>query len=198
MFEIIILIAFGYVLWAFVKNKNTEQINPQKPSIKDGVKEKRINIQKSGDTYENALISLNTKEPSRIKVKHKKQEFLATRNEQKLYFALQKALPPEYVIHSQVSLMALVQPVNFKDNSRTWAKRMDFVITDKATKVLAVIELDDSTHNWKKRQERDQYVNDVLEGHHPLIRFNTKSFYEPSEVAEALSLKTEIRCNIFE
>jgi hypothetical protein len=94
--------------------------------------------------------------------------------------------------------MALVTPVDFKNNSRTWAKRMDFVITDKATKILAVIELDDSTHRWKKRQERDQYVNEALYGHHKLIRFNTKHFYEPSEVAAVLERETEIRCNKFE
>ncbi|EJL6619206.1 DUF2726 domain-containing protein [Vibrio cholerae] len=61
--------------------------------------------------------------------------------------------------------------------------------------VLAVIELDDSTHNWKKRQERDRYVNDVLDGHHTLIRIQTKRFYEPSEIAAILSRETEIRCN---
>lgn len=115
-----------------------------------------------------------------------------------MYFALQKALPSEYVIHSQVSLMALVTPVDFKDNSKTWAKRMDFVITDKSTRILAVIELDDSTHNRKKRQERDKYVNQVLEGHHPLVRFNTERFYEPSYLARVLESKTEIRCNKFD
>ena len=52
------------------------------------------------------------------KVEHKKSEFLATNNEKKFYFALQRALTDKYVIHSQVSLMALVQPVEFKNNSR--------------------------------------------------------------------------------
>ncbi|TOG85389.1 DUF2726 domain-containing protein, partial [Vibrio parahaemolyticus] len=59
-------------------------------------------------------------------VPHRKNTYLATKTERKFYKVLQELLPDEYVIHSQVSLMALVQPTNFKDNSRTWAKRMDY------------------------------------------------------------------------
>lgn len=182
MFELIVLAALGYIVWKFKGKSVSKPIDkpwentPQKQNHAD-----------EAQSRNNAC----------LKVEHKKQSHLATENERKLYFALQKALPSDYTVHSQVSLMALVKPINFKNNSRTWAKRMDFVITDKATKILAVIELDDSTHNWKKRQERDQYVNEALEGHHTLIRFSTKRFYEPSEIAEVLERKTEIKCNSF-
>ncbi|NNN99448.1 DUF2726 domain-containing protein [Vibrio sp. B1-2] len=185
MFEIIIIVAFGYIVWKLKGN------NTPKPASWDSPNQ---TASKRKAKFELTDVPI----PSNVKIEHKKQSHLATENERKLYFALQKALPSEYVIHSQVSLMALVKPVDFKHNSRTWAKRMDFVITDKTTKILAVIELDDSTHNWKKRQERDQYVNEVLDGHHPLVRFNTKHFYEPSEIAKVLSRETEIKCNKFE
>ncbi|HAS6629936.1 DUF2726 domain-containing protein [Vibrio parahaemolyticus] len=178
MFELLIFAAFGYVIWKF-KGKSASQ-----PKAMPWENTPKRHNQTSVDVFD---------EP-KVRIEHKKQSHLATENERKLYFALQKALPSEYIIHSQVSLMALVKPVNFKHNSRTWAKRMDFVITDKATKVLAVIELDDSTHNWKKRQERDQYVNEALEGHHKLVRFSTKRFYEPSEIAKVLERETEIKC----
>ncbi|EGQ9845401.1 DUF2726 domain-containing protein [Vibrio fluvialis] len=182
MFEIVVIVVFGYIVWKLKKTNTNES--------------------KSWEHPNSAISKYETKVPtpptsSCARIEHIKQSYLATENERKLYFALQKALPSEYVIHSQVSLMALVKPVNFKHNSKTWAKRMDFVITDKATKILAVIELDDSTHQWKKRRERDQYVNSVLDGHHTLVRFPTKRFYEPSEVAEVLSRETEIRCNKF-
>nr|WP_284676632.1 DUF2726 domain-containing protein [Vibrio sinus] len=127
-------------------------------------------------------------------VAHSKQHYLTTENERKFYAAMQEVVPDEYVIHSQVSLMALVKPVNFRDNSKTWAKRMDFVITDKMTRVLVVIELDDSTHNWKKRIARDKYVNSALDGHHKLLRFQTQRHYKPSEIASILESETEIRC----
>ncbi|RZR32029.1 DUF2726 domain-containing protein [Vibrio vulnificus] len=182
MFELLVLAAIGYIIWKFKGN------SAQKPQPKSWGNAPKRNHNLAEDM---------SKKPN-VKVEHKKQSHLATENERKMYFALQKALPSDYIIHSQVSLMALVKPVNFKHNSRTWAKRMDFVITDKATKVLAVIELDDSTHNWKKRQERDQYVNEALEGHHKLVRFSTKRFYEPSEIAKVLERETEIKCNSFE
>ena len=76
-------------------------------------------------------------------IKHKKQEYLATENEKKFLFALQKVLKNKYLIHCQTSLIAIVDPVNFKDKSRAYSKRMDFVITDTTTKILAVIELDE-------------------------------------------------------
>jgi very-short-patch-repair endonuclease len=40
---------------------------------------------------------------------------------------------------------------------------VDFVLCDKNNiKPLLVIELDDSTHTNKHRQERDNFINDVL------------------------------------
>lgn len=129
-------------------------------------------------------------------IEHNKKEYLATKNEQKLYFALRKSLNKNYQIHCQTSLIAIVDPVEFKDKKRAWSKRMDFVITDTATKIIAVIELDDASHNSPKRIARDNYVNSALKPHHPLIRIKTTSFYRPEEVAEALENYAGI-ANIF-
>jgi hypothetical protein len=122
-------------------------------------------------------------------VVHRKREHLASRNEQKLLFALHKALGQGYMIHCQVSLIALVEPVDWRQRSRSWAKRMDYVITDKASKVVAVIELDDASHHAAKRQKRDHYVNEALAGHHPLLRIPTTKFYSPEVIAGLLEKK---------
>ncbi|OOE41409.1 hypothetical protein BZG00_00040 [Salinivibrio kushneri] len=184
-----ILIVFIYLVWKFTKDSQPTNtpLNRKEPSLS-----REMERSKHADTQ------LDNAHPHKRRVEHKRQSHLATRNEQKLYFALQNALPSDYVIHSQVSLMALVKPVNFRHNSRTWAKRMDFVITDKTTRILAVIELDDATHQWKKRQERDQYVNEALFGHHKLIRIPSASFYEPSKIADILSREVGIKCNNLE
>ncbi len=127
-------------------------------------------------------------------IKHKKQEYLATENEKKLLFTLQKVLNKDkYLIHCQTSLIAIVDPINFKDKSRAYSKRMDFVITDTATKILAVIELDDSSHSQPKRIKRDKYVNDALNTHHPLIRIPTNKFYNPREIADILEKNANIK-----
>ena len=97
------------------------------------------------------------------------------------------------MIHSQVPLISLAKPVDYRHNSKSWAKRVDFVITDTATKVVAVIELDDSTHNQKKRVERDNYVNYALKGHHPLVRINTEKFYMPEKIAALLESEAGIK-----
>lgn len=127
-------------------------------------------------------------------VPHTKITHLATNNEQRFHLALQSVLSDDYVIHCQTSLMALIKPVNFKDNSKTWAKRMDFVITDKSTRVLAVIELDDSTHNWESRKKRDRYVNAVLKEHHHLVRFRSERFYDSDKIIYRLEQETSIEC----
>lgn len=133
-------------------------------------------------------------QPESRAIEHKKHEHLANRNEQKLYFALQSILPETYVIHCQVSMMALVSPVDFKHNAKAWAKRMDYVITDRSTKIVAVIELDDASHHSPKRLERDKYVTEVLNAHHNFIRISRRKYYDPTSIANLLEQKTGIRC----
>lgn len=186
MFELIAFIAFCYIVWVFNRKPNPKK----KPLSNKNQVSRSSSSKKNPSTLSN--IPLPSTTTANNAVIHSKQTHLGTNNEQKLYASLRAALPSEYVIHCQVSLMALVKPVDFRDNSRTWAKRMDYVITDQSTKILAVIELDDSTHLWKKRKIRDKYVNEVLEGHHKLIRFQTQRFYDPVYVANVLSNETDI------
>ena len=127
-------------------------------------------------------------------IRHKKKSHLATENERKLYYALLNILPENYVVHSQVSLLALVEPVERKHISRVWAKRMDYVITDGSTKVLAVIELDDATYNWESRRKSDEYKNHALAGHHELLRINTQKYYKQSDIKALLEAETGIVC----
>lgn len=42
------------------------------------------------------------------------------------------------------------------------SKHVDFVITDKDLHIKAIVELDDNSHNRPDRQERDNFVNEVL------------------------------------
>lgn len=127
-----------------------------------------------------------------VLVDHIKQTHLTTENERKLYFALQKALSKQYMIHCQVPLIMLVKPVERKYNVKSLSKRLDFVITDTASKTLAIIELDDASHQRKDRVERDNYVNYALKGHHPLIRLSTEKFYAPEKIAETLAAQAGI------
>ena len=45
---------------------------------------------------------------------------------------------------------------------RIKAKHVDFVVFDQYMRPKAIIELDDSSHDRKDRQERDKFVNEIL------------------------------------
>lgn len=184
---LIALLCFGYIYVKLVGKirKPTKRKNKVEPKIVR-------RPQQSPNT--STITDIPIPSVAKAVVPHKKQTHLATNNEQRLHSLLLDILPPEYTIHSQVSLMALVTPISFKDNSKTWAKRMDFVITDKDTKVLAVIELDDSSHNRKKRIERDEYVNSVLDGHHPLIRVKSVNIFNRDQIIGQLEDSSSIQC----
>lgn len=117
-------------------------------------------------------------------IKSTKKVYLATENEKKLFYCLQKVLKQRYYVHCQTSLIALSEPEESKQLA--WSKRVDFVITEKDTKIVAVIELDDLSHNKEDRVQRDKYVNKLLEEKHPLIRIQSSKFYEPKYVASRL------------
>ena len=181
MVEIISILLVVYVVYVFTKRS------------RKGAKKKateKLSIESNEE--------LKVKPISSGLVPHKKHDYLGSKSERQFYKTLLEILPSEYIIHCQVSMMALVQPVNFKDNSKTWAKRIDYVITDRDTQILAVIELDDSSHRQKKRQERDLYVNSAFEGNHKLLRFEAAGDYDPIEIALVIERETDIRCNVSE
>ncbi|EPU5971557.1 DUF2726 domain-containing protein [Vibrio alginolyticus] len=197
MSELLIILSLACIVFLFTKNRTKH-----KPRT---YTKRRLNEWEKGNNVD-SLAAKTVQPPATNKtesktpnpVPHKKSTYLATKTERRFYKVLQELIPDDYVIHSQVSLMALVQPINFKDNSRTWAKRMDYVITDRDTKVLAVIELDDSSHRQRKRQERDIYVNNALNGHHPLLRFEARSSYDKTHIATVLERDTIIKCRELE
>lgn len=84
-----------------------------------------------------------------------------TRNEQAMYFRLQGALP-NLIVLSQVSFGALLTARSMAVRNTFNRKRADFVICEKSFKVVAIVELDDSSHDGNEAQDerRDaQLVN---------------------------------------
>ncbi|MGJ7512436.1 DUF2726 domain-containing protein [Variovorax sp. GT1P44] len=71
-----------------------------------------------------------------------------------MFFRLQHALP-NLIVLSQVSFGALLSARSTPVRNTFDRKRADFVICEKSFKVLAIVELDDSSHDGKKaRDER--------------------------------------------
>jgi hypothetical protein len=75
-----------------------------------------------------------------------------TRNEQAMYFRLQGALP-NLIVLSQVSFGALLSARSIGVRNTFDRKRADFVICEKSFKVVALVELDDGSHDGKEARD---------------------------------------------
>lgn len=112
--------------------------------------------------------------------------------EQVLYFRLCSALPQQ-VILAQVGL-SRVLGVKKGNDFHTWNNRInrmsaDFVVCNKDGSVLAVIELDDSTHKQERRREADAKKDKALASADvKIIRWNVKAMPNEADIRAAFSI----------
>lgn len=99
-------------------------------------------------------------------------------NSEVRFFALLQEAMPEHFIFAQVQLSRLIQATDPQD-SAFWFNRIcrmsaDYVLVDRdAQTVIAVIELDDWTHDKPERKRADQKKTKAIESAGlPLIRFD--------------------------
>lgn len=112
---------------------------------------------------------------------------LMTAPERELYRRLQQALP-DYLIFSQVQLSRIID-VAPDAQKQAWLNRInrmsvDFVIcaTDGA-KILAAIELDDSSHDQAERIKADSKKDKALRSAGvPIIRWPVKGMPQPQQL----------------
>ena len=81
-----------------------------------------------------------------------KPKALMTEREQAMYNRLVQALP-ELVVLAQVSFSALLTARSYAARNTFDRKVADFVVCDKAFRVLAVVELDDSSHRGREKED---------------------------------------------
>lgn len=109
--------------------------------------------------------------------------------EQVLYFRLVEALP-DYIVLAQVQLSRFLG-VKKGHNYQSWSNRInrmsaDFVICKKDASIVAVIELDDSTHQKLDRQIADNKKDKALEAAAiKVVRWQAKSIPDLSEIKAA-------------
>jgi len=111
--------------------------------------------------------------------------------EQVLYFRLCKALP-DHMILAQVGLSHILG-VKKGNNFQAWYNRInrmsaDFVVCSKDSRVLAVIELDDSSHEKERRKVADAKKNKALDSAGiRILRWNVKAMPDEVEIKSAFS-----------
>lgn len=97
-------------------------------------------------------------------------KYLLTKNEWYEFKKLQEiAKHNNLLICPKVRLADIIEPRHNTKNYKSLfykiqAKHIDFLICDYTLKILAILELDDNSHNRADRRERDQFVDKILTG----------------------------------
>ncbi len=127
------------------------------------------------------------------KLPYEKRPRLVTKAELRFYKSLMKAVQDDWEIFAMVRIADILVVKKDTPKRRTWlnkilAKHIDFVLCDPGSlEVRVAIELDDSSHQRKDRQERDEFVDHAFESAGlPLIRFPVKSSYHSREIREII------------
>ena len=102
-----------------------------------------------------------------------------TKREQGMYFRLRETFP-ELVVLSQVSFSALITGRSQAIRNRFNRKHADFVLCTKAFEVVAVIELDDSSHEGREEQDKERAEMLTVAG------IRVERFRQVPDVAELL------------
>jgi very-short-patch-repair endonuclease len=116
--------------------------------------------------------------------------------EQVLYFRLIQALP-EHIILAQVQLSRMLG-VKKGNNYQSWTNRInrmsaDFVVCNKDSSIVAVIELDDATHQREDRQVADKKKDKALgSAEIRVMRWQAKSIPDITAIQAAFLSKTNI------
>lgn len=117
--------------------------------------------------------------------------------EQVLYSRLIQALP-EYIILAQVQLSQLLG-VKKGNNYQAWSNRInrmsaDFVVCNKDSSIVAIIELDDATHQREDRQAADAKKDKALTSASVrIVRWQAKSIPDIAAIQATFMPNTAVK-----
>lgn len=143
------------------------------------------------------LSGLKSDLPSQKKYPYFKNTALLTPAEISFRHSLKMVVGNSYDINAKVRLADLIsvhKGLAKSEWSRAFnqikAKHVDFVLVDKiTTEILCGIELDDSSHDTPKRQQRDTFLDAALKtANLPLLRFKAEQTYNSKEIEDAINL----------
>ncbi len=127
------------------------------------------------------------------KLPYEKRPRLVTKAELRFYKSLYKAVQDDWAIFAMVRIADILTVPKTVPKRKTWvnkilAKHIDFVLVDPGSlEPKLAIELDDSSHQRKDRQERDEFVDHAFESAGlPLLRFPVRSSYHAREIREII------------
>lgn len=108
-----------------------------------------------------------------------KKKNCLTQTELFFYRHLRKMIKDEYKIDPQIVISSIIEAKHYNNWNKINRKTIDFVIRDKNLNTILGIELDDYSHNYYNRIQRDNFVNEVFEDAGiQLIHIKTNTSYE--------------------
>jgi len=127
---------------------------------------------------------LEAKKPSKAEPRYRARGTLLTQAEQRFQSALRADLPRGLAICPKVRLCDVIQPESGPGYTaafnRISSKHLDFVLVHPvSSKIIAAIELDDSSHQREKQQKRDALVESAMAmAGVPLLRVKAATRYD--------------------
>lgn len=105
---------------------------------------------------------------SQKELPYKKKDSILTPHEQQYFRQLEQQYGTSHYIFCQVALDRMINTTDQKNFYTYWnkinKKTIDFVLVDKQTfQTFKLIELNDRTHKYSKRMERDDFLKQLCE-----------------------------------
>lgn len=128
-----------------------------------------------------------------------KKQYLMTLKERELFSILNECVPSTYYVFPQIHVASILEVKKGETRWQMWfnkiiSKSIDFVIFDKVNiSPILAIELDDHTHTYMRRMERDGFVNQAIKsGNIRMLRFKNEDLSDPlnikSKILDQLNL----------
>ncbi len=123
------------------------------------------------------------------------RQHLYTEAEMQFLEHLRTVVPNTHIVMGKVRLADLVEPSTshkgknyIRAFNRISSKHVDFVICDRVNyKIVAVIELDDSSHRKPSRSKRDLLVDKILDDSHiPIKHVKQARHYDVADIQDFL------------
>lgn len=122
------------------------------------------------------------------------KSYILTLNELNFYKVLiEIAKELNLLLLCQVSLYSIIETKHKNDKyfNKIRSKSIDFVLVRESDcRIKLCIELDDRTHNFKNRKERDKFINELFRDLHiNLLRIKSDKIYDKKELKNIISLQ---------
>lgn len=126
---------------------------------------------------------------------YEKRDYLLTKAERSFFGVLEQAVQGQLRVMCKVRLadvVAVKKGIQNPERQRLFnsirSKHVDFVLCDSArVTVQCVVELDDKSHEEDERQERDAFVDQVMQSAGiPIFHFSAKRAYSIEEIRNSV------------